>query len=87
MNFLEFAFFLSAAILMIIEEAYIFLVPVFLGIVILYLIIAACYPCSKRVTNLKKIMFATWDGPSEGIIRSRIEVNVENALEFLESFP
>ena len=53
----------------------------------LYLVIAEFYPGAKSVSNRRKIMFASWSPPSEGIIQAKVEIDMENTLKFIESYP
>ena len=39
------------------------------------------------MSNRRKIMFASWSPPSEGVIQAKVEVNVEKVLDFIQSYP
>jgi hypothetical protein len=48
------------------------LIYIFMGFVIAYCVISSIYPGAENVPNRRKIMFASWSQPSEGIIRNKI---------------
>ena len=85
MNLLELAFYLTILTWICVE--YPVLLAVFFGTIVIYLVIAELYPGAKAASNRRKIMFASWAPPSEGITHVKVEINMEKTLHFLESYP
>jgi hypothetical protein len=86
MHIFEFAFYSAGAIYAVLYEPR--LVWLFLLVVGIYCLISFLYPGAADVRARRKIMFATWAEPAEGIIHNRMEIRVGHALDFLEKeFP
>lgn len=86
MHIFEFAFYSCGVVYALLHQPS--LVLLFLAIVGGYCLISFLYPGAANVRARRKIMFATWSAPSEGVIHNRVEIRVGRALEFLEKeFP
>lgn len=86
MHVFEFTFYASGVIYSLFFEPK--LVLIFIGLIGLYCLISFIYPGAVNVRARRKIMFATWSEPSEGVIHNRMELRVGHALDFLEKeFP
>jgi hypothetical protein len=51
-----------------------------------YLVLSIVLPKSKNIPNRKKIMVATWNNPSEGVIHLKVPCRVEKVEEMIKNY-
>lgn len=82
MHLFAVAFFVSGVLFAILQQQS--LIIYFLLTIAVYMVIGIVLP-GKRISNRKKIMVATWENPTEGVIQVRVPCRTEKVEELIKN--